>query len=411
METEEKKRQTLTFICIVLFFDTVGLGLILPVMPDLIAQLTNSTNGQAAQLSSYLLVTYACMQFFCAPILGAVSDRYGRRPILLLSLLGLGVNYLLMAIAPTLVLLFIARVFSGALGATYAAASASIADTTQPGERARYFGIAGAAMGLGFVAGPAIGGMLGELNPRLPFVISGVCIIAATIYGWACFQETLKPENRRAFDLTRANPIGGIVSLSRQPAILIILVALFCLQVSKQSYISIWAFFTIEVVNWSPAEIGISTAVYGLMIIFVQGFLVGLAIKKYGNRTTLMTGLYFGCAGFLVLSFAVGPMTIYVGIILGGFGELAMPVLQSTLTKRTPDTSQGELQGAISTSYSLSAIIGPFIMAEAFAALTGNSPVYLPGVPFAIAAALVVFAMVAYSSGMNRARTASVLAQ
>ncbi len=406
MATNEKKRKTLTFVCIVLFFDTVGLGLILPVMPELIVQLTSLSNSHAAKVSSYLLVTYACMQFLCAPILGAISDRIGRRPVLLASMLGFGANYLLMAIAPTLILLFAARAISGAFGATYSAASACIADVTDPEERARYFGLAGAAMGVGFVAGPALGGLFGELNPRLPFALAGVCILTATVYGWFNFQETLEPKDRRKFDLNRANPAGSITSLSRHPSILLILVALFCLQVSKQSYVSIWPFFTIEIANWSPVDIGISTAVYGLMLILVQGLLLGTAIRLFGSRTTLMMGLCLGCAGFIILSFAMGPIAIYFGIILGGFSELAMPVLQSTLTRRTPLDAQGELQGAISSSYSMSAIIGPFVMAHAFATFTNGGRLYFPGAPFVIAAALVMIAIMVLSLGMNHKHTA-----
>ncbi len=382
----------------------MGVGLILPVMPDMITQLSNLPNNRAVEVSGYLLVTYAGMQFFCAPIIGGLSDRFGRRPVLLLSLLGFSIDYFVMAVAPSLTFLFVARIVSGVFGATYSAASACIADISCKTDRARMFGIAGAALGAGFIFGPIFGGLLGNENFRIPFVIAGILSLIVCVFGWLKFPETLDREKFRSFDWSRANPLGSLISVACHPGVLILLAAMFCIQLSKQSYISIWSFFTIEIVDWTPIAIGLSTAAYGVMIVLVQGVIAGPAVKRFGERTTLWIGLILGIFGFLILAQAAGPIAIYAGIIVASFCEFSVPTMQALMTRSTPDNSQGELQGAIASIYSGAAIIGPFLMSKTFGHYTREPDLYFPGAPFVLAAGLVLLATMIVGAGNKRRR-------
>ena len=262
MSDRSSARFALPFFCAVLFVDAMSVGLILPVMPGLITELSSLPNNQAARIGGELLTLFALMQFFFAPILGALSDRFGRRKILLFAVLGLSIDYFIMAMAPTLFWLYVARFISGICGATYAAANAAIVDVTSPEKRARNFGLAGASVGIGLIFGPAIGGIVGEYGVRLPFLFAGVLSMIIVIAGFFFLPETLARENRRAFSWLRANPIGSIISISKIPAVIYTLCALFLIQLASQSYNSIWSFFTIELAGWTPSQIGISIGLY-----------------------------------------------------------------------------------------------------------------------------------------------------
>ena len=399
-----KPPNVLPFICLVIFLDALGVGLILPVTPQLIAELTNLPNSRAAEMSGYLLFAFAGTQFFCAPILGGLSDRFGRRPILLLALFGFALNYLLMAIAPTLAWLFVARVISGACGATFPTANATIVDITSPADRARVFGLTGAALGIGFIFGPAIGGALGEYGARWPFWIAGVFTFAVFIYGYLTFAETLTPERRRAFDVARANPLGSVRSVARYPVVFALLIANFFFQLSSQSYSTIWAFFTIEVAHWTPFAIGLSAGAYGFMIVAVQGFLTGPVIKRFGEWRALWFGLTMALLSYLGLAAANGPVMIYAFIFVGGWAGFLFPAMQTLMTKGVPENAQGELQGAMASGFSLSAIIGPLVMTHIFSAFTSGATPHLPGAPFLAAALLIVCAaIVLHGWGQPRA--------
>lgn len=398
-------RKVLVFVCLVVFFDAMGVGLILPIMPDLISQLSNISNGRAAEISGYLLFTYAVMQFIFAPIIGGLSDHFGRRPVLLFSLLGFGINYFLMASSETLTLLFIARLISGVFGATYSAASAAIVDISEKETRARFFGTAGAAIGLGFILGPTLGGLLGEINTRLPFILAGVMSLFTLAFGWFMFPETLKSTSKRRFEWRRANPLGCLLSVTKYPAVAALLIAVLFIQLSKQSYMSIWPFYTIEVARWTPFDIGLSTAMYGFLMILVQGALIGPVVKIIGEQTTLWIGLLMGALGFLVLALAAGPQAIYVGIMVSGFGEFSLPTTQSLMTRQVPENAQGELQGAIASTYSVSAILGPVGMAYIFAKYTTGANVHFPGAPFILAVIFIMCTMLALLSYRRLART------
>ncbi len=406
MKQQKSTGSILLFVCLIVFFDAMGVGLILPLMPEIITRLSDLPNSRAVEVSGYLLVTYAGMQFVCAPLIGGLSDRFGRRPVLLLALLGFSIDYFVMAAAPSLAFLFVARLISGIFGATYSAASACIADIASKTDRARLFGIAGAAVGLGFILGPVIGGLLGSQNFRLPFMVAGLLSLTTCLFGWFNFPETLDLEQRRQFDWSRANPVGSLLSIARHPGVLILLAAMFCIQLSKQAYISVWPFFAIEVVDWTPVAIGLSITVYGIMMVIVQGLLTGPTVKWLGERTTLWLGLAFGAIGFLILAQAVGPYVIYAGIIIGGLCEFSIPTMQALMTRSAPDDSQGELQGAIASVYSAAAIIGPFIMSQIFGFYTREPNPYFPGAPFMLAAGLILSAglIIGVSAGVRRRR-------
>lgn len=377
-----------------MFLDAVGFGLILPVLPDLIGDLSNLPNSRAAEVAGWLLFTFAGMQFFFAPILGGLSDRFGRRPILLVALLGFSLDYFVMAAAPTLFWLFVARMISGLFGATYAAANACVVDISTHDERAKFFGMTGAAVGLGFVFGPAIGGILGEYGTRLPFIVAGILTLIAFIYGFFALPETLKLENRREFEIKRANPLGSLFAISRYPVVLIMIGALFFMQLANQSYASIWSFFTIEIASWSPLQIGLSVAFYGAMLAVLQGGLTGPVVKRFGEIRAAVFSLCVGIVSFAGLAMASEGWHIYLWIFVGGFSAFAFPAMQSLMTRNTAEDAQGELQGAISSSYSLTAIIGPLFMSQLFGAYTRGDGLHFPGAPFVGATILVILCLV-----------------
>ena len=403
---EKPSRDILIFVCLVMFFDAMGVGLILPVLPDLIKELSDVSNDRAAVIGGYLLFTFAAMQFLFAPILGGLSDRFGRRPVLLLALFGFSLDYFVMAAAPSLAFLFVARMISGLFGATYPAGNAAIVDISTPEDRAKFFGFTGAAVGLGFIMGPAIGGLIGEYGPRLPFILAGFLTLATCVYGYFKFPETLAPEKRRAFNWRRANPIGSLVKISAYPIVLAILGSIFLIQLANQSYVSIWSFYTIEVAEWSPFWIGLSAAFYGFMLVLVQGVLTGPVIQKYGEIKPTYFSLLIGIVSYTVLAFAWNGPIIYLGILIGGFSGFLFPATQALMTRRTPEDAQGELQGAISANFSIASIIGPLLMSQVFEQYTGADAAYVfPGAPFAIAVVLVLAALLVFSLAAQRIKT------
>ncbi|MHA7900222.1 MAG: TCR/Tet family MFS transporter [Henriciella sp.] len=402
MEKTPNTGRVLAFVCGVVFLDAVGMGLIMPIMPALLEEVASLSISEGATIAGLLLTTFAIMQFICAPILGGLSDRFGRRPVLLLALLGFAIDSFIMAWAPTLTWLFIARIISGVFGATYAAGYACIVDVSTPDERAKLFGYAGAALGLGFIFGPALGGLLGEYWVRLPFIVAGILIFLVFLWGYFTFPETLKPENRRAFSWARANPLGSLISIGRYPSVLIVLGALFLIQLGNHSYSSIWAFYVSEVAGWTPFLIGLSISVYGFGVAGVQGGLTGPFVSRFGEVRAVYFALIVGFISFLILAFAQNGVQIYVAIIIGVFAGFLGPSLQALMTERTPADSQGELQGAITSLYSLSSILSPLMMAFLFSAYTDTDGVYLPGAPFLLAAGLGLCAIGIFAYGAKR---------
>ncbi|MEE2930634.1 MAG: MFS transporter, partial [Pseudomonadota bacterium] len=304
MQERPSKGRVLLFVCGIIFLDAVGFGLIMPLMPALLDDVAGLSISDGATIAGLLLTTFAVMQFVCAPILGGLSDRFGRRPVLLIALLGFSIDSFIMAWAPTLTWLFVARIVSGVFGATYAAGYACIVDVSEPDERAKLFGYAGAALGLGFIFGPAVGGFLGEYWVRLPFIVSGGLIFVVFLLGYFTFPETLNEQNRRPFSLARANPVGSLISIGRFPAVLVILSALFLIQLGNHSFSSIWSFYVTAVAGWTPFFIGLSISVYGFGVAGVQGVLTGPFVAKFGEVRAVYLAMAVGIISFLILAVA-----------------------------------------------------------------------------------------------------------
>ncbi len=387
---------------VLVFFDAVGFGLLMPIMPELLEDVAGLSLSDGATIAGLLLTTFAIMQFIFAPILGGLSDRFGRRPILLIALLGFAIDSFIMAWAPSLTWLFAARIISGLFGATYATCYASIVDISEPEERAKLFGFAGAALGLGFIFGPALGGLLGEYWVRLPFIAAGGLIFLVFLWGLFLYPETLHQTNRRAFSFARANPIGSLLAIRRHPSVIMVLAALFLIQLGNHSYSSIWSFYVTAVAGWTPFLIGLSISVYGFGVAGVQGGLTGPAIARFGEVRAVFFALTVGIVSFTILGFAQSGTHIYIAIVIGAFAGFLSPALQALMTQRTPADAQGELQGAITSLYSLASIISPAVMAFIFTAQTDETGPYLPGAPFFLAAGLTLAAMGIFAIAAKR---------
>lgn len=379
---------TLTLVALIVFIDMVGIGLIVPVLPDLLEEVTGKGLAESAQIGGWLLFAYALMQFLFAPVIGGLSDRFGRRPVLLITLFALGIDYAIMAWAPTLFWLFLGRIVAGIMGASWAAANSCIADLATPEERGKFFGIMGAAGASGFVIGPAIGGLLGEMGVRLPFIASAALALAGAVIGFFYLRETLPPERRRAFSLARANPLGTLVQMGRNPIVLGFIAVIFFMQLAGQAQMSIWSYHTQLVFDWSLKDIGYSVALFGLILAFVQGGLTGAVISKIGPRKTALLGFLLASPAFFLFAFAQSSGFMIVGIIFGSFGGLTFPALQQMMSERVAEDAQGELQGAIASAMSITSIIGPVIMTSVFSTFADDEGVYFPGAPYLLAAML-----------------------
>lgn len=395
MPISKSSNLTLAFILITILLDMVGLGIILPVLPDLIGELTGETVANAAKVGGYLVFVYALLQFIFAPILGNLSDRFGRRPVLLLSLLGLTADYLLMGFAPTLGWLFLGRCLAGISGAAVATATAYIADITPPEMRAQRFGLIGAAFGLGFIIGPVVGGELGEFSPRAPFYAAAALAFANFLFGVFVLPESLGVRKRRRFDIKRANPLGAIMALKTYPVVLWLLGGLFLFSLAGQTYPSVFNFFTIERFDWSSSQIGRSLAIFGVLFAVSQAVLIGPFVKWFGESATAMIGMSAAAVAFFGTSFIATPVGLYGFLVVGAFSGLAAPAINGLLSQQIPDNAQGELQGGVTAANSLTAIIGPLAATQLFSFFTTspNAPMYFPGVPFFAAALLVLVAL------------------
>lgn len=399
MTTPPPSRHALTFIFITVLIDTIGFGIVIPVLPQLIVELTGRPVNEAARIGGWLAFAYAITQFGFGPVMGNLSDRFGRRPVLLASLLAFAVDYLLMGLAPTLTLLFVGRVIAGVTGASYSTAYAYIADISPPEKRAQNFGLTGMAFGLGFIVGPAIGGLVGEhFGTRAPFFVAAGLALLNAAYGWFILPESLPPERRRRFDIRRANPIGTLIQLRRyQPVVLSLAMALFTWQLGHQVLQGSWSFYTIYRFDWTPAMVGLSLAAVGLTAAIVQGGLVRIIIPKIGERRAVMLGMCSGLAGYLVYAFAGQGWMMYAGIAVAAFSGLAYPSMNALMSQQVDPNAQGELQGAVSSLLSLATIIGPPMMTQLFAYFSGpGAPVHLPGAAFLMAAALTVASLLLF---------------
>lgn len=401
------RRHAAMFVFVTVVLDSMGIGIIMPVMPDLLQELSGLSIGEAALWGGYLSFSYAAMQFLFSPAIGNLSDRFGRRPVLLVSLATLGVDYIVMALAPSLWLLFIGRIIAGIAGATYSTATAYIADVTPKEGRAAAFGLVGAGFGVGFILGPALGGLMGELGTRAPFYAAAVVAFANFAYGWFVLPESLAPENRRPFEWLRANPLGAIRQISKFPMVAWLLGATLLYGLAHMVYPAVWSFYAKAAFNWSNAEIGISLAIVGVCFTIVQGGLIGFILKRLGEVRTAALGFLANILGLTGIAFATQDWMVYALMPVTALGALVTPALTGLMANRVPDDQQGELQGLISSLNAVTAIVSPLVLTQLFGYFTAPAgSVFFPGAPFAAAAMIVVIALIPFNIGL-RVRAAS----
>lgn len=387
-------KHALTFVLITVLIDMIGIGVILPVLPAVIASVADVDVSQASKIGGWLLVAYSAMQFLFGPVIGNLSDAYGRRPVLLLSVLGLGVDYLFVAFAPSIAWLFVGRLFAGVCGASYSTANAFVSDVTAPDARAKAFGMIGAAFGVGFVIGPALGGLLAGFGPRVPFFAAAGLSLVNLAYGWFVLPETLRPEDRRPFRLVRANPLGSLAALRGQPVLVAYAGTLFLHFLATNVYPAVWAYYTIYRYGWSEAEVGLSLAAFGVVTAIVQGGLVGPLIARFGERKAALVSLVTEVVVAVGYAFASQGWMIYALILIGALQGMAMPAINALMTRRVAADAQGELQGAISGLMGITSVFGPVLATQLFGDFTGpGAAIELPGAPFLAAAVLSVLAL------------------
>jgi DHA1 family tetracycline resistance protein-like MFS transporter len=400
----------LLFLFVAVLVDSIGFGIILPVLPGLIVQLTGVSIDRAAAYGGWLSFVYALMQFFCAPVLGNLSDHFGRRPVLLFALLALGIDYFIMGFAPVIGWLFVGRAIAGLAGASFTPAYAYLADITPPERRAQRFGLMGAAFGIGFIVGPGIGAVLSHFGVRAPFFAAGVLALANATLGFFALPESLAPALRRPFHWTRANPLGTLAQMRRYPVVLLLLGALFLWQLAHQVLPTTWSFYTISKFHWSAAQVGYSLVFVGTLMAIAQGLLTGVLIPWLGGeRRAALAGMASAVVAYVGYAVVTEGWMMYVVALTTFVFALTYPSLQALASQQIPADAQGELQGAVACLYSLSSIIGPPLMTQVFARFSGPAaPVYFPGAAFLTAAVLTVASALLLVRGLRRApRTAT----
>jgi len=381
------------FVLVTILIDAIGFGIVIPVLPQLVMDVGRVGLEEATRIGGWLAVTYAAAQFLLGPTIGNLGDRFGRRPIILGCLACLGLDYLLMAFAHTLPLLFVGRLLAGVFGSTYGPCQAALADITEPADRAKLFGYVGAAFGIGFVVGPALGGFLGELGPRAPFYAAAALAGVNFVYGLTVFPETLRPELRRPFDARRANPLGALGVIAATPALKPIVACYLLWQIASLVYPSIWAFYGVAAFGWTPGLVGASLAAVGLLMAVVQSTITGRAVRRFGERHTAQIGLCSALAGFVGYALAPSSFVAFAILPLMALQSLVQPSLSAMLSQRVPADAQGEIQGIGGSIMSLGAVIAPLLYNPALAHFTSDGRDF-PGAPFVIAAgfALLTFA-------------------
>ena len=385
------RRAALAFILITVFLDILAFGMIIPVLPHLLASFLEGDLSRTAVVHGLFASSFMVMQFIFSPVQGALSDRFGRRPIILLSNLGLGLDFLLMAVAQTLPLLFIGRVLSGITSASFSTANAYIADVTPPQDRAAAYGKIGMAFGIGFVLAPAVGGLIGDANPRLPFWIAAGLSIANFCYGWFVLPESLPLERRAPFSWKRANPIASLSFLAHHPEVFALAGVLFLMQLAHIVYPSVFVLYADYRFDWGPKMVGYTLAGVGILSVIVQGGLIKRFIARFGERKTLLLGLAFGAAGFLLYGLAPSGAWFWAAMPIAALWGIATPAAQSLMTRQVAPNEQGRLQGAIVSLSSVAGILGPTIFTRAFSDAAGRGPDNAwVGITFWLAAAMLL---------------------
>lgn len=388
-------RHSTFFILVTIFIDAIGFGIIMPVLPRLLMSVGQFGLPQAISIGAWMGLAMAVASFVAAPIMGNLSDRFGRRPVLLVALGFLSLDYLFLAVAHTLVLIFVGRTISGAFGGSYGAAQSAIADITAPNERAKTFGYVSAAFGVGFVAGPAIGGLLGEFGERAPFYAAAALAATNFVYGLTMFPETLKPENRRPFEWKRANPLGAWHSLRAESGMMACAIVLTLWQIASLVYPLVWSFYAIARFGWSTGMIGLSLAAVGVVIACSQTFLTGPAVKRFGERDAASIGLVVAIAGFATYALIDQTWMAFAAMLAIALQSLVQPSLMAMLSRRATPQTQGEVQGISAMAMGIGSMVAPILLTQPMAYFTDpDAPVYFPGAPFAIAAGFGVIALV-----------------
>lgn len=384
------------FILMTVFIYSAGFGIIMPALPDLLRELEHISLSDAARIGAWIGAIYAIFQFLMGPIIGNLGDRFGRRPIFLLSLLAFGIDFLLMGLAPAISWLFVGRAIAGGLGAIFGPANAAMADLSPPEQRAASFGKVGAAFGLGFVLGPGLGGFLADWGTRLPFFVAGAMALANCAYGFFVFPETMAQGARRPFEWKRANPLGAILNLGTHRKVLPIASIYFLWLVATNIYPASWSFFSQAQYGWNSIMVGVSLTITGISMVICQAVIIGKAVAKFGERRTAQVGLLFGGTVFLLYAFnPFGWLALCIGFVSGVQG-MAIPALNAMMSRRVPAGHQGELQGLNTSLSALAFLIANLMYNNMLAWFTGaHAPVHFPGVIFAIASTITVIALVA----------------
>lgn len=386
-----RRHASLIFILVTVFLDVLGIGLIIPVLPELVTELSGGDTSGGSRVYGLFVAVYAAMQFLFAPLLGALSDRYGRRPVLLISLFGAGVDYLVLAVSPNLAWLFVARLVAGITAANITVANAYIADVSKPEDRAKNFGLVGAMFGLGFIVAPMVGGLLGNIGLRIPFLAAAVVVLANWLYGYFVLPESLPAERRKPFTLKEANPLGSLLNLRRFAGVLDLAAVLFFSNMAHVALQSVWVLYTGYRYGWGPLANGLALAVVGVLTVLVQGLLVRPVLKRFGEWGTALIGLSASVVSFTLYGLASEGWMLIAAMFVGGLGGLAGPAVQGLVSKSVSDREQGSAQGALASLGSLTAVLSPLISTAVFAYFTGASaPLQLPGAPFFLGTAMLV---------------------
>lgn len=382
MRTVKAKKAAIGFIFITLLIDVIGFGIVIPVFPSLIMELTGEGLSVASEYGGWLLFAYAFIQFIFSPIVGGLSDQFGRRPILLASLFGFGIDYLFLAFAPSIWWLFVGRVIAGVMGASFTTGAAYIADVSPVEKRSQNFGLIGAAFGLGFIIGPVIGGVLGQYGPRVPFIAAAVMSGLNWLYGYFILPESLPKEKRRKFDIKRANPAGSLIQMKKYPLLIGLFSALVFVYIASHAVQGTWAYLTMLKFEWDEAMVGYSLGFVGLISALVQGVLIRSLIPRLGQENAVYLGMVLYTVGLVCFAFATQSWMMFAFCIPYCLGGITGPAIQGIMSSQVADNQQGELQGAMSSMMSATAIVGPPLMTTLFAFFTkDNAPLFFPGAP------------------------------
>lgn len=388
-----KRQAGLGFIFITIVLDVLGGSMVIPVLPQLVTSLMQGDISSSAQYYGYFIALFSAMQFLFAPALGGLSDQYGRRPVLLLSLFSAAINYVLMALAPTLTLLFLGRAIAGLSSANITAANAYIADISPPEQRARNFGLVGAAFGIGFIIGPLIGGVLGSFGVRVPFLVAAALSLINALYGVFVLPESLAPQHRRRFEWRQANPLLSLGGLGRYTVVLNLVGTLLCTYLAQQALYTTWVLFTTYRFHWNSWEQGLSLAFFGAMTALFQALLLPILLPRLGERRALVVGLLSSMVGYVLYGLATEGWMLYIIIAVTGLSFFVQPAAQGLISNAVPADEQGAIQGALTSLLSLTAIIGPIVATALFSYFTAaEQPFKIPAAPFFLGAALMLMA-------------------